>query len=141
MAPESFTIGKLSQATGVNIETIRYYEKRGLIPPPPRTMSGYRRFGDDHTKRLFFIRRARELGFSLKEIGSLLSLVDTGEYTCGEVQSLTLHQLKNVKTKISDLRRLERTLAAMAAECEGGSVPECPVIDAMFDSGNQASSR
>lgn len=137
MAPESFTIGKLSQQTGVNIETIRYYEKRGLIPPPPRTISGYRRYDEDHTKRLVFIRRSRELGFSLQEIGSLLGLVDTGSYTCGEVQTLTLHQLKNVKLKIADLRRLERTLAAMAAECEGGTIPECPVIDALFDTGKQ----
>ena len=137
MAEKTNMIGWLSQQTGVHIETIRYYEKRSLIPSPPRTVSGYRHYDDDHTKRLVFIRRARELGFSLQEIASLLALVDTGDYTCGEVQSLTLYQLENVKAKIADLRKLQKTLAAMAAECEGGTIPECPVIEALFETNKQ----
>jgi len=130
---EDFTIGVLSERTGVNIETIRYYEKIGLLPAPPRTEGGHRLYAEDHLKRLIFIRRSRELGFNQAEIRALLGLVDGGGYTCGEVKAMTLHHLQGVREKIKDLRRLERTLAGISSQCEGGSVPECPVIDALFD--------
>lgn len=128
-----FTIGVLSERTGVNIETIRYYEKIGLLPAPPRTEGGHRLYAEDHLKRLIFIRRSRELGFGQGEVRALLSLVDGGGYTCGEVKALTVQNLQTVREKIKDLRRLERTLAGISSQCEGGSVPECPVIDALFD--------
>jgi MerR family transcriptional regulator, mercuric resistance operon regulatory protein len=132
MATEGLTIGPLSKRVGLNIETVRYYERAGLLPPPPRTEGGYRVYGDDHLKRLVFIRRGRELGFSLEEIRGLLRMVDGG-YTCGEVQSLTLAHLTDIKKKVADLRRLERTLKGVAEQCEGGSITECPVIDALFE--------
>lgn len=128
-----FTIGVLSERTGVNIETIRYYEKIGLLPAPPRTEGGHRLYAEDHLKRLIFIRRSRELGFGQGEVRALLSLVDGGGYTCGEVKALTVQNLQSVRDKIKDLRRLERTLAGISSQCEGGSMPECPVIDALFD--------
>lgn len=128
-----FTIGVLSERTGVNIETIRYYEKIGLLPAPPRTEGGHRLYAEDHLKRLIFIRRSRELGFGQGEVRAILGLVDGGGYTCGEVKSMTLQNLQSVREKIKDLRRLERTLAGISSQCEGGSMPECPVIDALFD--------
>jgi MerR family mercuric resistance operon transcriptional regulator len=129
------TIGTLSKLTGCNIETIRYYEHIGLLPAPPRTEGGHRTYGDAHTRRLTFVRRSRELGFTIEEVRELLSLVDGKRYTCEEVQALTLDHLADVKKKLADLRRLERVLKNMAAQCSGGKVPECPIIDALFESG------
>ncbi len=126
-------IGELSVATQVNIETIRYYERVGLLPDPPRSEGGHRLYSDTLLKRLFFIRRSRELGFTLNDIRGLLELVDGGSYTCAEVKAFTLAHADDVKHKITDLRRLERGLRKMAAQCEGGDVPACPIIDVLFD--------
>ncbi len=126
------TIGKMSKRTGCNIETIRYYERIGIMPTPPRTAGGHRLYGQDHVKRLTFIRRGRELGFKLEEIRVLLRLVDGDDYTCGEVKSLTLDHAREVRRKIADLKKMERVLTKMAAECEGGEVPDCPIIEALF---------
>ncbi len=126
------TIGILSRNTGCNIETIRYYERIGLLPAPPRSAGGHRLYGEAHLKRLTFIRRGRELGFTLDDIRGLLGLVDGGAYTCAEVKALTLDHLGEVRRKLADLRRLEKALEDMASECDGGAVPDCPVIDALF---------
>lgn len=131
-APAGLTIGALSERTGCNIETIRYYERIGLVPDPPRTEGGHRVYGLDHLKRVTFIRRCRELGFTLRQVRALLRLVDGGDFTCAEVKAVTLEQADNVRRKIADLRRLERVLRDMAAQCDGGTVPECPVVDALF---------
>ena len=131
-AASPLTIGALSKRTGCNIETIRYYEHIGILPAPPRTKGGHRLYGRDHFKRLFFIRRSRELGFRLEEVRGLLSLVDGGHYTCAEVKTLTLKHADEVKRKITDLRKMERVLKDMASRCEGGEIPACPVIDALF---------
>ncbi len=133
------TRGRLAKETGTNIETVRYYEKIDLMPAPRRSESGYRLYGDPARKRLRFILRGRELGFSIEELRSLLSLVDGGDYTCGEVHEMTVAHLDSVRRKIDDLHRLEQTLAEMSAQCEGGAVPECPVIDVLF--GEAASGR
>jgi len=130
---ERYSIGQLGEQAGVNFETVRYYERIGLMPKPPRTSGGHRVYDRVHLKRLGFIRRSRELGFSLDEIRALLSLVDGGDYTCGEVRDLTLAHLAEVRGKIADLRRLERSLRAMADECTGDQVPECPVIDVLWE--------
>lgn len=127
------TIGQLSRKTGVNIETIRYYERVKVMPPPPRSQGGHRLYDLNHLKRLTFVRRSRELGFSLDEIRHLLRLVDGGDYTCGEVKALTDLHWKIVREKIADLRRLEKTLARISAQCVGNAVPECPIIDALFN--------
>jgi MerR family mercuric resistance operon transcriptional regulator len=126
------SIGALSKESGVNIETIRYYERIGVMPAPARSAGGYRMYAPDHLKRLRFVRRGRELGFSLDELRGLLHLVDGHAYTCAEVHALMLKHLTEVRRKIADLRRLERVMASMAAQCTEDRVPECSVIDAMF---------
>jgi MerR family transcriptional regulator, mercuric resistance operon regulatory protein len=124
------TIGALSEQTGVTVETIRYYEREGLLRSAPRTAGGHRVFAETHLRRLMFIRRSRELGFSGTEVRTLLGLVDGG-YTCGQVQDLTLRHLVSVRAKIADLRRLEKTLTTISAKCEGGDTPDCPIVEAL----------
>lgn len=128
---KGIAIGELSYRTGVNIETIRYYEKIKMLPAPPRTKSGRRVYGPTEVRKLAFVRRARELGFTLDEIRALLRLVERG-YSCGEVQELTRHHLTAVKQKIADLRRIERILRKTSEQCVGGKVPACPIIDVLF---------
>ena len=132
-AMDSFLIGNLSKQSGVNIETIRYYEKIGVMPAPGRSAGGFRIYGPDHIKRLGFVRRSRQLGFSLDEVRNLLRLVDGHGHTCAEVHALMLSHLAEIRRKIRDLRRLQRAMAEMAARCSGESVPECPIVDALFD--------
>lgn len=124
--------GSLAGQTGVNIETIRYYEKIGLMPDPTRSSGGHRIYDQTHLKRLSFIRRSRELGFTLQEIRELLELVDGGDYTCADVRDRTLTHLDDVAKKIRDLEKMRRTLKAMASKCDGGLVPECPILDALY---------
>ena len=121
----------LARRTGCNLETIRYYEKIGMLPDPPRTAAGYRVYQEEHVARLRFVLRARELGFSIEEIRGLLDLVDRGNQTCAEVKERTERHLTDVRSKIADLKRIERVLAATAAHCSGEEVPECPVLDAL----------
>jgi len=130
---KGLSIGALSQDTGVNIETIRYYERVGVMPAPERTAGGFRKYREDHLKRLNFIRRGRELGFSLADLRELLRLVDGHAYTCAQVRTLTLRYLAETRRKIADLRRLARVMANMVAKCTGRRVPDCPIIDALFE--------
>jgi len=129
----SLTIGKLSEATGVHLETVRYYERIGLMPRPARTGGGYRSYEPEHVGRLNFIRRSRELGFTLDEVRGLLRLVDGHRYTCAQIHEITVRHAGDIRRKIADLRRLERVLTGMAAQCEGGQIPECPIVDALFE--------
>ena len=126
------TIGPLSRQTGCHIETIRYYERIGIMPPPPRTEGGHRLYREEHLKRLTFIRRSRELGFTLEDVRNLLSLVDGDDFTCDEVKTMTLEHAGDVRRKIADLRKMERVLKDMVSQCDRGDVPDCPVIDALF---------
>lgn len=123
--------GDLARATGCNLETIRYYENVGVMPPPRRAENGYRVYAEEDRRRLSFVMRGRELGFSLEEIKGLLALLDTDSVTCEEVFRRTERHLESVRQKIRDLKRLERILSATAAQCSGDQVPECPVIDAL----------
>jgi MerR family mercuric resistance operon transcriptional regulator len=132
-ARNGLTRGALAARTGCNIETIRYYEQVSLLPPPPRSAGGHRLYGRDLVKRLNFIRRSRDLGFSLMEIRELLRLVDGGTYTCREVERLARDHVREIRRKIADLRRMHRVLETMAAQCTGDVVPDCPIIDALFD--------
>jgi len=127
-----FTIGELSRLTAVNIETIRYYEKIGILPRPSRNSSGYRIYSTPDLERLSFVRRSRELGFSQPEVRKLLTLVDEHEYTCAEVREMTARQLRNVQNKIADLQKMANALTNMVDECAGGDVPECPIIDTLL---------
>jgi len=126
-----FKRGELARRTGSNLETVRYYEKIGLLPEPPRSANDYRIYDEAHVRRLHFIMRGRELGFSIEEIRGLLELVDGGKQTCGEVKERTEHHLRDVRAKIADLRRIEKILAQTAAQCSGDAVPECPILDAL----------
>ena len=130
---ESLSIGKLSRLTGVHVETIRYYERVGVLPLPPRTEGGHRIYDNEYVRRLSFISRSRQLGFSLEEIRSLLGLVDGHNYSCVDVRELTLTHAEVTRRKIADLKKLERTLKDMAAQCHGNNVPDCPIIDALFE--------
>ena len=130
---KSLTRGALAARADCNIETVRYYERIGLLPPPPRNAGGHRLYGPDLAKRLIFIRRSRNLGFSIEEIRELLHLVEGGAYTCGEVEGLARGHMREIRRKIVDLRKLESVFEAMAAQCGGGAVPDCPIIDALFD--------
>ena len=132
--PKSLSRGVLSKKTGVNGETIRYYEKIKLMPEPARSSSGYRIYDDSHLKRLSFIKRCRELGFTLKEIAALLRLVESGSYTCAEIRDHTIAHLIDVDEKIRDLRKMQRTLRNMVSECEGEMAPECPIVESLFPS-------
>lgn len=132
MAVQHFSIGEISKQTGVHVETIRYYEKINVMPVPPRTRGGHRSYGAEHVRRLSFVSRSRSLGFSLDEIRSLLGLADGHDLTCADVRELTLHHADAARRKISDLRKLERTLRNMAAQCHGNRVPECPIVDALY---------
>jgi MerR family transcriptional regulator, mercuric resistance operon regulatory protein len=126
--------GELAEQSGCNIETVRFYEKQGLLPAPPRTAGGHRNYAPEHLKRLTFIRRSRELGFTLDEVRGLLGLVDGEDWTCAQVRAMTLDHLADVRRKITDLGKLAQTLEDMAAQCDGGAVPACPIVDALLES-------
>jgi MerR family transcriptional regulator, mercuric resistance operon regulatory protein len=128
---QDLPIGKLSRLTGVNIETIRYYERIRMLPRPRRSASGRRIYGASEARTLAFIRRARELGFALAEIRTLLALGGPGKASCAEVREIAAHHLARIRTKIVDLRKLENLLAGTVAKCSGRRVPECPVIDVL----------
>ena len=122
-------IGKLAAKTGVNIETIRYYERVGLLSSPPRTGGRHRIFDAGHVQRLTFVRRSRELGFSMGDIRTLLNLADSKEDCVAK--ELTVRHLADVRGKIASLKRLERALKSMAGACRPGDQSSCPIFDAL----------
>ena len=123
-------IGELAEASRVGIETIRYYERRGLMPKTARTASGYRMYDEEAIQRLAFIRRAQNLGFSLDEIAKLLSLQDGGSKA--EVRELALSKLTMIEEKLSDLQRMQDILTELVGRCSGrGSVAGCPILEAL----------
>ena len=126
---ERLPIGELSRLSGVNIETIRYYERIKLIPAPPRTQSGRRLYSATDLRLLAFIRRSRELGFSLDEIRTLLRLGGPGKASCREVREIASRHLGNIRAKLNDLMKLERLLARTIARCSGRTAPDCPMLD------------
>jgi MerR family mercuric resistance operon transcriptional regulator len=132
ISPEALPIGELSRRTGVHIETIRYYERIKMLPSPPRSASGRRVYGPAETRILAFIRRSRELGFTLDEIRALLALsARNGPDACAEVRGLAADHLKEVRAKIADLRAMERVLADALRRCDAGEGAGCPLIDTL----------
>ena len=125
------TIGDLAKATGMKVVTIRYYEQIELLPVPQRTQVNYRAYGREHLERLRFIRRCRELGFSLEQIRELLGLADQPEHNCCMVDQIALEHLAAVERKIADLQRLARELRRLSAQCQGGRIAECRIIEAL----------
>lgn len=130
-----YSVGELATAGSCKVETVRYYEKIGLMPDPPRTEGGHRVYSLDQLKRLIFIRRSRELGFPIEQIRELLRYVDEPDHTCAEVKNMAMLQVRAIREKINDLERLQKALKDMAARCKGKgyALLECPIIEALFD--------
>lgn len=136
----AMTRGQLARQTGCHAETIRYYEKIGLLPAPPRSAAGYRRYDETHEQRLSFVMRGRELGFAIEDIKGLLSLVDRHAVSCAEVERRAQAHLRAVREKIADLRRMEHVLNQTVRSCSGKDVPDCPLIDTLFGTRSTATS-
>jgi MerR family mercuric resistance operon transcriptional regulator len=131
MKQGGISIGDVSQHTGCNIETIRYYERIGLLPAPDRH-GRYRRYSPHDVKRLMFVRRARELGFTLDEVRALLNLSETdGTSACSEVREVSAAHLVDVRKRIADLRAMESVLSSAIRQCDAGQQSGCPLIDAL----------
>lgn len=129
---KSLTIGRLAKEAGVNLETVRFYERRGLLPRPPRSASGYRHFPADTARRLRFIRRAQELGFSLKEIGELLSLRVSRRTTSAAIRARAEAKIADIEAKIRTLESMKRTLQKLTKVCDGcAPVAKCPILESL----------
>lgn len=126
----TYTIGQMSQASGVNLETIRYYERTGLLPEPPRSASGYRRYSEDDVRRLRFVRRGRELGFSIAEVKELLRLADHPDSPCQEADQLVREHLVSVEARIRDLLALRDELSRLAG-CHSDNAEHCRLIETL----------
>ncbi len=128
----NLTIGQVAKKAGVNVETIRYYERRGHIPKPPRPRSGYRQYSEETVNRIQFIKRAQELGFTLKEISELLSLrVDLGT-TCADVKRRAEAKIADIEEKIRTLQSIKKALTKLVSLCSGeGPTGECPIIEVL----------
>ncbi len=128
----AFTIGEVAKRSGIGLEAVRFYERKGLIAEPPRTDSGYRQYPEEVVGRIRFIRRAKELGFALKEISELLSLRVNPDTTCVDVRKQTEFKISDVEEKIRALRRIKTALKKLAASCVGtGPASECPILEAL----------
>jgi MerR family mercuric resistance operon transcriptional regulator len=127
---ETFTIAKLAREIGVHVETIRFYQRKGLLPAPPRPCGGIRRYGSGDVARVRFIKAAQRMGFTLEEIAQLLRLED-GTH-CREAQGIALHKLTEIRARLADLQRVEEILQGMVEKCStaSGSV-RCPLVDAL----------
>src|SRR5437762_13302989 len=129
---EALTRGELAQQGRVNSETIRYHERRGLLPKPPRTPTGYRTFGTDAVRRLRFIKHAQELGFSLKEIKELLALRVDARTSCADVRKRAEAKLADIDQKLRALRAMKRALVRLTTACVGrGPVSACPILESL----------
>lgn len=128
-ATRGVSIGQLAAAAGIDLETVRYYERIALMPPPPRTEGGHRCYDQAHVRRLAFIRHARNLGFGIEDIRALLSLTEPGQRSCAEVQQIGSAHLAEVRLKLAHLTRLESLLSDTLDRCSGEATPACPVLD------------
>lgn len=132
MNSNSFTTGQLAREAAVNLETVRYYERRGLLPKPPRTASGYRLFPADTTQRLRFIKRAQELGFSLTEIRELLTLRVSPRISRSEIRNRAEAKIVDIEKKIKRLKSMRKSLRKLTMSCTGcGPVSECPILESL----------
>ena len=124
------TRGSLADEAGVNVETIRYYQRRGLMPEPDKPAQGYRRYDATTVKRVRFIKRAQALGFTLEEIGGLLKLDEA--HACAETRELASHKLQTIETKLADLVAMRKALTALLCQCDAGAMKgNCPIIHAL----------
>jgi len=123
------TRGELARRTGVNMETIRYFERTGILPAPPRTEGGHRVYDESHVRTLGFVRRARSLGFTPEEVRTIMELGGPEKASCAEVRDIAVQHLQQVRSKIADLLEIERLLAATIEHCSGTAEPDCAVIE------------
>ena len=129
---EGFRVGEIARQAGVNLQTIHYYERQGLLPRPPRTESNYRVYPQDAVRRVQFIKRAQELGFTLKEIKELLSLRAAPRARCADVRSRAQAKVRSIDEKMHTLQAMRRALSKLIGECSGkGPVTQCPILDAL----------
>ncbi len=129
---DGLTIGEVAKEAQVNIETMRYYERRGLVPKPPRSISNYRLYPEDSVRRVHFIKRAQELGFFLKEIKDLLSLRATVGARCAQVQKRASDKFQDIEQKIKTLRAMKKALSKLISQCSGqGPVTNCPILESL----------
>lgn len=135
MHTEKLRIGDLARATNTKVETIRYYEQIGLLPAPSRTSGNYRTYTPEHLGRLSFIRRARDLGFTLEEVRELLSLSDQKRRSCKAVDTIARQHLADVDRKIEDLKALRTELNSVINQCKCGTIAECRIIEALAPAG------
>ena len=139
MANKSFlSIGMLSKQSRVNVETIRYYERIGLLAAAPRSTGGYRMYSSDHVGRLRFVRRARDLGLSIDEVRRLLGLADQKSKSCSKVRDLAAHHLADIRARIADLKRMERVLSRLVEACSKGELADCPLLEALAQPGDNS---
>ena len=131
MPGEELSIGHLAKATDTKVETIRYYERVGLLPAPGRTAGNYRVYSDTHFHRLSFIRRARHLGFSIEQVRALLGLSDQRDRPCEAVDAIAREHLAEVDRKIADLQALRRELDSIISQCGCGTIDDCRIIEAL----------
>ena len=124
-------IGELARQTGTKVETIRFYEKSGLLPQPKRTAANYRAYGDDHLARLSFIRRARDLGFTLDQVRELLGLADDRTKSCAAVDAIATAHLAKIDRKLADLSALRDVLHRLIGDCRRGTVADCLIIETL----------
>lgn len=131
---KTLTIGQVAHGAGVGVETVRFYEREGLLAEPERSASGYRQYPADAVRRILFIQRAKDLGFSLKEIGELLSLrLDPGT-SCADIKAKAEGKLASIDEKLKALQRMKRALTALAATCSGqGATTACPILESLDD--------
>lgn len=127
-----YSTGEVAALSKTHIESIRYFERIGLIPKAGRAASGHRRFNEEHLRRLIFIRRARDMGFAQDEVRTLIALSDGSPNSCAEVKSIAEANLRVIREKIAGLKRLERLLAETSAKCRGNRTPACPLIEALL---------
>lgn len=125
----AMSIGKLAEAAGVNIETIRYYQRRGLLDEPPKPLAGYRYYLPEQVKRLRFIKRAQALGFTLDEVGALLTL--DAARACSETRALAVRKMGMIEKKMADLGAMQQVLGELVRQCDAGDGAACPIIDAL----------
>lgn len=126
------TIGEVAKAAEIGVETVRFYEREGLIAEPPRRRSGYRQYPPDTVRRVRFIRRAKELGFTLTEIGELLELRVDPTKSCADVRTLARAKMADIEAKMLDLARIQAALAELVRTCRGkGATSDCPILDAL----------
>jgi Cu(I)-responsive transcriptional regulator len=128
---ETFNIGELARAAATPAPTIRYYEKIGLLQSPTRSSSNYRRYDEDDLAKLSFVRRARDLGFSIDQVRNLLDLSDQREHDCATIDLLTQQHLETIEQKIADLTAMKTHLSRLLSSCQGGRVADCRIIDAL----------